>query len=427
MGKGKRKNSLSVKRPANAFFEFSKEERGRDNATLGALNFVEVQKEVGRRWRNLSVEERSKYEDRAKENTEKYEAAKKDNLAKSAPQKPPGPFVEFARVERQKLLAEGVSLTLPEVQKELGRRWQTLPENQKTVFKEKSKKNMEEYSKKLSEFGNEEVPSNSLSASTSETASATSSDTSFAALQPSNDPTEAEADNEIPANAEDSPTISLSDLGFAKQRFYPWHPALKTGTLARGSRISVTYFGTAQTGTVDKAKWVPYSELSEARICSSSLLKRSSFRKGLEQLKVMVDNIVSGGEGVSRSSGVGFTEQPVGRKLVKLTKEGLQKDEEQNLRFMRDKIMELKEGPFKWGCRDCSWRGKYSNKAKAHARDCGTRRRENKKKPKTNKFECSGDDCNLAFPYLSQLQMHYRYRSIHIFYLRIFYEQELVC
>ena len=110
-------------------------------------------------------------------------------------------------------------------------------------------------------------------ASTSETVSVTSSVTSYAALQPSNAPTEA-VDDEIPVNAEDedSSTISVLDLGFAKQRFYPWHPALKTNSVARGSRISVTYFGTAQTGTVDKAKWVPYSELSEAKICSPLLL-----------------------------------------------------------------------------------------------------------------------------------------------------------
>ena len=416
MGKGKRKDSLSLKRPANAFFEFSKDERERDKATLGSMTFGEVQKEVGRRWRNLPAEEKIKYEDRARENSEKYEATRKDLRARSAPQKPPGPFLEFSRVEKQKLRAESPSLTGPEVQKELGRRWQTLPETHKNVFKEKSKKNMEEYSQKMKDFYENMSLSvmPSTSASASETVSITSSVTSNSALQPPIEPIEVEAeDEEILDKAEDSLTISdssitVSDLGFAKQRFYPWHPALKTGVLARGSRISVTYFGTAQTGTVDKAKWVPYSELSEARICSSSLLQRSSFRKGLEKLKTMLGNIISGEVSVSMSSGVGFTEQPVGRKLVKLSKEGLQKDEEQNLKFMRDKIVEMKEGPYKWSCRDCSWKGKYSNKAKAHARDCGTRRRENKKKPKSNKFECSGDGCNLTFAYRNQLQKHYR-------------------
>ena len=123
----------------------------------------------------------------------------------------------------------------------------------------------------------------------------------------------------------------------------------------------------------------------------------------------MLLKINIGDEKVTSSSGIGFSEQPVGRKLVKLSKDGLQKDEEQNLRFVKEKIVEIKESQYKWGCQDCSWQGKYFHKAKAHARDCGSRRRENKRKPKVKKFECSGDGCTLAFPYLSQLQKHYRY------------------
>ena len=209
-----------------------------------------------------------------------------------------------------------------------------------------------------------------------------------------------------PSNIE--PAILSSDLGFAKQRFYPWHPALKIAVLARGSRISVTYFGTGESGTVDKAKWVPFSDMSEARICTQGLLRKTSFKKGLVQLKAMLVKIKSDGDRVPSSSGVGFAEQPVGRKLVKLTKEGLMKDEEQNLKLMREKIVEVTDKQYKWACKDCSWKGKFAIKAKIHARDCGTRRRENAKKPRTNKFECSGDGCILAFPYFSQLQKHYR-------------------
>ena len=69
---------------------------------------------------------------------------------------------------------------------------------------------------------------------------------------------------------------------------------------------------------------------------------------------------------MTKTSGVGFSEQPAGRKLVKLSKEGLQKDEEQNLRMMKEKILQIEEKQFKWGCRDCSWKGKYLHKAKMH-------------------------------------------------------------
>jgi hypothetical protein len=79
------------------------------------------------------------------------------------------------------------------------------------------------------------------------------------------------------------------------------------------------------------------------------------------------------------------------------------------MRFMREKIVESQEVPFKWRCLDCPWKGKYQHKAKAHARDCGSRKKEISKKSTVKKYECSGGGgCNLAFPLLSQLQTHYR-------------------
>ena len=121
----------------------------------------------------------------------------------------------------------------------------------------------------------------------------------------------------------------------------------------------------------------------------------------------MLGRINSPAEKVLGNSGVGFVVQPVGRKLVKLTKEGLQKDEEQNMRFMTEKIVEIEEGPYKWSCLQCSWKGKYLHKAKMHARDCGSRVKERRKRSAVKKFECSG--CTMAFSMLSELKKHYRY------------------
>ena len=75
------------------------------------------------------------------------------------------------------------------------------------------------------------------------------------------------------------------------------------------------------------------------------------------------------------SSGISFTDQPVERRLRKLDKDGLQKEEEENSRRMREKIVERDGSPNKWGCRDCNWKGKFTHKAKAHARNCGTRKK----------------------------------------------------
>ena len=93
---------------------------------------------------------------------------------------------------------------------------------------------------------------------------------------------------------------------------------------------------------------------------------------------------------------------------MKLSKEGLQKDEEQNTRFMKEKIVETDELPFKWRCVSCDWKGKYHHKAKSHARDCGSRVREQKKRSVAEKYECSARDCSMSFAFLSELKKHYR-------------------
>ena len=182
---------------------------------------------------------------------------------------------------------------------------------------------------------------------------------------------------------------------------------MKTLVFARGTRIRVTYFGTGETGSVDKKKWLPYSEKVEERIMTPRLLKNTGFKMGLDQLKNNLNKI-----GTSTNQEVvtnpSSSNQPEGRKLVKLNKDRLQKEEEENIRLMHEKIVEGDEGPLKYSCKDCSWKGKFLHKAKGHARDCGSRRKERKRNPKIKQYSCSGKDCDLAFPFLSQLQAHYR-------------------
>ena len=418
------------KKPSTAFIIFTNSERGKILAELGSLKIGELGKELGRRWRELTVEEREEYQARAEEDKLRYKEDLKKLKGKLPPKKPLTSYLEFAKLERARVSAElGPSLQ-SEIEKEIGGRWKVLPKIQKEVFEDKARKSMEKYVQELALFSSEEIVSSPpvqeqpQCSSTSQHPSqcSTAAATPLASSQtlqttPQDTPTSQGPLTALEAPPQFSPTsqaaspsqsgVSVSDLGFAKQRFYPWHPALKTGELGRGSRVTVTYFGCGESGTVDKKKWVPYSEQAAARICSPNMMKKTSFSKGLEQLKTTLSKIQSGNTSISISSAVGSARQPVGRKLVKLDKEGLQKDEEQNLRLMKDKMVMLEKG--KWGCRDCTWTGKYAHKAKCHARDCGARRRENPRKPKATKYECSRDGCDLTFPYLGQLQAHYRY------------------
>ena len=419
MGKTRKglKDPLAPKKPLSSYMEFVKEERPKMICELGPLSLGDSGKELGRRWQVLSKELREEYEVRSKENRVKYAREMKlGKFSPGGPKKPLSPYIEFAQVERIKIQTELGSLSIVEMGKELGKRWQNLPKEQKVVFQDRNKENQKKYISEMKEFlkktaaesvvvpGQVSQQSIGISEDQSENDSATINLESPTTVSLETSPTVSP-----PSSKTVERTIVAADLGFAKQKGYSWHPAIKTGELARGNRIMVTYFGTAQTGTVDKDKWLAFSEDVQARVTTPRLLMNAGFKKGLDQLKIMLNKINSSGEKVTSSnSGVGFTAQPVGRKLVKLSQEGLQKDEEQNFRFMKEKIVATDEVPFKWRCLDCPWKGKFQHKAKSHARDCGSRKKDIVKKSTVKKYECSAGGCFLAFPLLSQLQAHYR-------------------
>ena len=421
MGKGKR-NPLAPKPPLNPYLEFSAEERPRVLAELGNISTPEVAREVGIRWKTLTKEEKKKYEERFRENKEKYRldkenfeeatessAAPEKKSKKKDPQalkKPLTAFMEFGKEERPKIVASLGKIPLAEVGRELGRRWRSLSVEEKKTYETRSLANQLSYRKeKQSQVSNaplgcgDGMPSDLDNSSTP--SCSVSSGTSPA----------------IPPTS--TPNIKLCDLGFAQQRKFPWHPALKTGMLARGSRVTVTFLGTGQSGIVDKSKWLEYSKEAEDKITTKTLLKNVAFRRGLEQLMNLRSKLQS--EQVAHISvqGISFTPQIGGRKFRSLNKDHLQKEEESN-RILMEKKMRQEEGSIMWTCRDCDWKGKYSHKAKAHARDCGQRRRNSSKKSKVKKYPCSKEDCGLSFSLRSRLLSHYRYLSKNYLQVHLF-------
>ena len=420
----KAKDPSAPKPPLNSYMEFSHDERPRILLELENLSTKEIVKEIGTRWRNLDQEEKAKYEQRFRDNKEKYlvekqkyektnsipasieepaapingkkrkKKKKKDPLA---PKLPLSSFMEFGKEERPRILVDLGSVSLSEVGKELGRRWRELGKEQKKVYEEKSKANRSTYMREREKLllDKESSPDVSLPSESSES--------------PDHDqPAPAVLSMDCPATSSSSPSIRLSDLGFAQQKKYPWHPALKTGVMARGSRVKVTFFGTGQSGIVDKSKWLVYSQQAEDKIKTKSLLRNAAFKLGLAQMKNLRDKFdTEGSTSTVTVPGIGFTPQLGGRKFRSLNKDHLQKEEEENLRQMERKMKQSDGGKF-WTCRDCDWKGVFSHKAKAHARDCGQRKRLCIKKSQEKKFQCSNGECELSFSLQSQLQAHYK-------------------
>ena len=423
MGK-KRKDPLAPKPPLNSYLEFSNEERPKVIVDLGKVSTTEIGKEIGLRWQKLNKEEKEKYVAKFKENQERYKLEKQkydeinttaDTVAAPgnkkhkkknplAPKLPLSSYMEFAKQQRPNVLAEKGSLSLIEVGKELGRRWQDLSKPEKEVYELKSKENRATYNSEMEAFVKRV-------AADQESSGLVVPDSPEQISEAASNPP-AKSQSTQSENQTSPPVIKLEHLGFAKQKGYSWHPALKTSELARGSRVMVTFFGTGQVGTVDMSGWVVYSEQSLARITTPKLVKAGIFQTGLQQLKSLRDKLLS--DSPVTSSGIGFTPQVGNRRFRSLNKDHLQIEEEENNRQMEKKMYQEGGGKL-WKCRDCRWKGKYGHKAKGHARDCGQRKKTSKTRAKDKKFDCSNGDCDQSFALRSQLFKHYRYTSSIVF------------
>ena len=199
--------------------------------------------------------------------------------------------------------------------------------------------------------------------------------------------------------------VCASQPGFGKQKSFPWHPGVKSSSSTKGNRVSITFFGTGEKAIVNKAGWLSYSEHSLSKVLKSKTSQTPAFQLGLKVLnetlaKLQKDEVVS-------SSQLGANPKLSKRRFQHLDKNQLQLEGDENDRQLALKMV-YDEELGKWKCRDCPWTGPYKHKAKAHSRDCGSRRRLHKKSSK-KEFHCSSKECQQTFASKNQLDKHYRY------------------
>ena len=178
----------------------------------------------------------------------------------NAPKLPLTSYMEFSLRERPKILEDLGPKSTVDIGRELGLRWRSLTQEEKLPFELKAKENKTKYDLEKKLYKERKKTDRK-----EETASAVSG---------ADDGTVTNSDNSI------LPSLNATDLGFAKQKKYSWHPALKVGMLAKGTRVKVQFFGTGQTGIVDAKNWVTYSVKTESRIKSKELMKDVAFRNG---------------------------------------------------------------------------------------------------------------------------------------------------
>ena len=157
MGRKGASKSLTVKRPLNIYLEFSKDIRPRVLEELGSASTKEVASEIGKRWRNLSEEDKLAYERKYKENMRLFKLDKqagksppekgKENIV--APKKPLSCYMEFCLQERKLILEEAGTISIMDVGKELGKRWKLLSEENKEHLRAKARSNLVRYKEEM--------------------------------------------------------------------------------------------------------------------------------------------------------------------------------------------------------------------------------------------------------------------------------------
>jgi hypothetical protein len=144
------------KRNRSAYFLFSMDVRAKLKADNSQLTPLETQALVSKYWKELSVEEKEKYELRAKEEKLEYLVAMDkfysnltpETLAKSKtnkPKKPCSAYAHFVRDIKTSLKQDNPRLIMQEILHIVSDKWKNLDEKTRAIYEEKARVDKEHY------------------------------------------------------------------------------------------------------------------------------------------------------------------------------------------------------------------------------------------------------------------------------------------
>ena len=136
--KKKQKDPNGPKRGKSAFLFFCRDLRPAVLQQKPGLTPTEVSKELGRRWLEMSPEDKTKYLAMAAEDKERYEEEKTryEKECPKGPKKAKSPYIFFYIEKRAHVIKECPDMKVPEIGKELGRRWNILEPVERSKYVE---------------------------------------------------------------------------------------------------------------------------------------------------------------------------------------------------------------------------------------------------------------------------------------------------
>ncbi|XP_040035915.1 high mobility group protein B1a [Gasterosteus aculeatus] len=152
-----------------AYFVQTCREEHKKKHPEASVNFSEFSKKCSERWKTMSLKEKGKFEDLARQDKARYEkemmsyipprgTKKKKFKDPNAPKRPPSAFFIFCAEYRSKVKGETPGLTIGDVAKKLGEMWNGTASEDKQPFEKKASKLKEKYEKDVAAYRAKTMP-----------------------------------------------------------------------------------------------------------------------------------------------------------------------------------------------------------------------------------------------------------------------------
>nr|AFK10971.1 high mobility group box 1 [Callorhinchus milii] len=165
----KRKMARDPKKPrgrltSHALFVQTCREEHKKKHPEKVVSFTEFSKKCSERWKTMSAKEKSKFEELSKEDKKRYESEMKDYVppkgAKkqkkkkdpNAPKRPPSGFFIFSAHLRPKIREECPGLSIGDIAKKLGEKWNAMGSEEKLPYEQQADKLKEKYKKDVAAY-----------------------------------------------------------------------------------------------------------------------------------------------------------------------------------------------------------------------------------------------------------------------------------
>nr|ACQ59037.1 High mobility group protein B1 [Anoplopoma fimbria] len=156
---GKPKGKMS----SYAYFVQTCREEHKKKHPEASVNFSEFSKKCSERWKTMSLKEKGKFEDLARQDKARYEREmmsyipprgikKKKFKDPNAPKRPPSAFFIFCAEYRPKVKGETPGATIGDVAKRLGEMWNGTASEDRQPFEKKAAKLKEKYEKEVAAY-----------------------------------------------------------------------------------------------------------------------------------------------------------------------------------------------------------------------------------------------------------------------------------